>query len=138
MNVLFLCASNVFRSQMAETFFNEYSTKNTAESAALIRPQDKMHKLIIRAMKEENFDITNNRSKKVSADMIKRADMVILMSPDLKKCLEEFNIAKTILIEIWQIPDVIAKETDEHLYQNFVKARNIIKEKVKELVKKID
>lgn len=118
---------------MAEAFFNKYSKKNKAESAALIKPQDKMHVLVIRAMEEKGVDISNNKSKKVSDDMIKEADIIILMNPVLK---EFIKLNKKI--EVWNIPDVIAKETDEHLYPEFVKARDVIENKVKELIARID
>ena len=52
--VLFLCSSNIFRSQMAEAFFNEYSKNNTAESAGLIEKQDHMHRLVVKVIKEKS------------------------------------------------------------------------------------
>lgn len=130
MKVLFLCSSNVFRSQIAEAFFNKYSKNSRAESAALIKPQNKMHPFVIKAMKEENIDISKNKSKKVTDKMIDSADLIVLLNPDLK---QYFNKNKKTLI--WDIPDIVAKETDEHLYPEFIKTRNLIKGKIKELIK---
>lgn len=132
MKILFLCSSNIFRSQIAEAFFNHYTKSNLAESAALIKPQEKMHALVVRAMKEIGIDISKNTSKKVTQDMLDRADLLILMNPTLKEYVKEDK-----LIEIWKIPDVVARETDEHLYPEFCKVRDIIEQKVKDLIKRI-
>ena len=115
---------------MAEAFFNKYSKQNHAESAALIKPQDKMHALVVRAMEERGINISNNKSKMISKDMVNEADLIVLMSKNLA------DYAKLISkrIEIWDIPDVIAKETDEHLYLEFIKTREIIEGKVRELI----
>ena len=132
MNILFLCSSNIFRSQIAEAFFNKYSKNNKAESAALIKPQERMHKLVIKAMKEKGIDITTNKSKIINKEMIDKADLVILMNPYLKKFL---NTGKKI--EIWSIPDVIASEEEKEKYEEFISIRDIIENKVKELINKI-
>ncbi|MBI2449023.1 hypothetical protein HYV49_01880 [Candidatus Pacearchaeota archaeon] len=140
MKVLFLCSSNVFRSQIAEAYFNFYSKKHKAQSAALIKPQDKMHKLVVRAMHENGINIKENKSKKVTKEMLQNADVIILMNSELNEYVENLkkHFKPNVKIETWNIPDVIAKETDEHLYPEFVKARDIIKKKVKELVKRLD
>lgn len=131
MKILFLCGSNVSRSQMAEALFNKYSKKNKAESAALIKSQDKMHSLVVKAMKEKDIDISKKISKQVTKEMIDEADLIILMDSSLK--LE----IKNKKIEVWNIPETIAKETDIHLYPEFVKARDMIEDKIKELVRRI-
>jgi len=136
MKVLFLCSANVFRSQIAEAFFNKYSKKHKAKSAALIKPQDKMHKLVIRAMKEKEIDINKNISKKATLEIIEKADLIILMNPDLKKHFRNINKNKKIII--WNIPDLVAKETDEHLYPKIIEIRNLIEQKIKELINRIE
>lgn len=118
---------------MAEAFFNKYSRKSKAESAALIHPQNHMHRLVIKAMKEKGVDITKNISKKVTREMINKTKLIILMESKLRSYLSTDK-----KIEVWDIPEIIAKETDEHLYSEFVKARDIIEDKVKELLEKIE
>ena len=86
-----------------------------------------MHALVARAMKEKNIDISKNKSKKVTEEIINEADLIILMSPDLKEFLKNTNKE----IETWNIPDIIARETDKHLYPGFIKVRDSIEEKVK-------
>ncbi len=117
---------------MAEAFFNEYSKTHKAESAAVVKPQEKMHKLVVRAMKERGIDISKNISKKVTKKMINESDRIILMNPDLENLIK---INKKV--EIWNIPDVIATEDDEYIYPKFIKIRDMIERKVKELLIKI-
>lgn len=133
MKVLFICNSNVFRSQMAEAFFNKYTKKSIAKSAALIKPQEKMHALVVRAMEVKGIDISNNISKIINQQMVDRADLVVLFESELKR---NFKFNKKI--EVWNVPDVVAKEKDERLYIEFVKVRDMIEEKVKELLFRIE
>ena len=132
MRILFLCSSNIFRSQMAEAFFNNLSKKDFAESAALVKEQYKMHILVVKAMKEEGIDISNQKSKKLTEDMLKRADFIIFMNKNLKSHLNSIkaNIKENCKIEFWNIPDIVAREEDIHLYSDFLKARKIIKKRV--------
>ena len=140
MNILFLCASNVTRSQMAEAFFNKYSKNHKAKSAALVKSQEKMHALVIRAMKERGIDISKNISKKITEEMLVAADMIVLMNKNLKMHIEELkkHIKPNAKIEIWDIPDIVAKETDEYLYPEFCRIRDITEEKIKKLLNKIE
>lgn len=131
MKVLFLCSSNIFRSQVAEAFFNKYS-EHKAESAALIKPQDKMHSLVVRAMKEKGIDISQNKSKATTIKMVDEADLIILMDSSL-----EFYLPIKKDMEIWDIQDVIARENEESKYKEFVEVRDKIEKKVKELIDKI-
>ena len=115
---------------MAETFFNKYSQNDKAISAGLEETQPRMHKFVINAMKEENIDITNNISKLATKEMLKNSDLIILMSKNLSSHLDFIKSNTSAKIEIWDIPDIHASESDNHLYPEFQKAREIIKDKV--------
>jgi protein-tyrosine-phosphatase len=134
MKILFLCKSNVTRSQMAEAFFNHLNKNMNikAESAALLMPQEKMHKLVARVMAERGIDISRNKSKKVTDEMIKNANRIILMNPDLLGLSEKFQIPGE-KIEVWNVPDVVANENQENL-ERFRRARNLIEEKIRWMV----
>lgn len=77
MKILFLCKSNVFRSQMAEAWYRHFSPKNEVNSAALISPQDSMHALVIKAVKEFGLDLSKQYSKRLTDPL---SEMQILLS----------------------------------------------------------
>ncbi len=140
MKILFLCAANVFRSQMAEAFFNTLTKKHEARSAALIMPQDRIPEFIIKAMAEEGIDVSNNKSKKINKDLVQQADIVILMHENLKKDFEpyKFNLKNGAEVKMWSIRDIIVSNKDNGRYPEFIKARNLIKEKVINLLNSLD
>ena len=139
MKVLFICLANIFRSQIAEAYFNRFTKKNKAESAALRQKRNTMHALVIRAMKEEEISIENNSSDQVTQGLVQNADVIILMSQDLKEIFNNMNfqIKPATKIQVWNIKDVHAKDTDEHFYPNIIKARNQIKQRVINLIKQL-
>jgi len=122
---------------MAETFFNKYKKHNKAESAALVDDHSIIFPFTVRAMKEIGIDISHQKPKRTTQEMVSKSDVLVLVSPDLKKELDKFNTERKD-IRVWDIPDVFASDKDEHLYSEFVKARNIIENKVKELLREIE
>lgn len=138
MKILFLCAGNRFRSQIAETLFNHYAKekglKHTAESAALIYQREKVHHHTIRAMKEINFDISNNKPKKINDELLKNTDIFILLNKNLEK---HFLCPAGKKCIIWDIPDVKAEHNEEEKYIEFVKVRNLIEQKIKDFLERL-
>ena len=62
--VLFVCVHNSARSQMAEAFLNQIGDDRfIAESAGF--KKGKLNPLVVEAMKEIGFDISNNKTKSV-------------------------------------------------------------------------
>lgn len=125
---------------MAEAWYRHFSKKNNADSAALINPQERMHISVVRAIKEFGLDVSKLYSKRLTDNLIGNADIIILMSKDLKKSLSlyEHRLKPTAKIEYWDIPDIVARETDEHLYPKFIAACEIIRDKVKKLIAKYE
>ena len=134
MKILFLCKSNIFRSQIAEAFFNKYSKKHTSESARFVVPDRKNHKFIIRAMKEKGIDVSNKYSKELTKKRIESADKIILMNKDLLPLSSSLPKDK---LEIWDIEDTNAGEEDEHKYKEIVTKRDKIEKRVKDLIKRL-
>ena len=136
--ILFLCKANMFRSQIAEAWYNHLSRKNKAISAALISHEGELSWLVTKSSKEFGLDLKKQYSKEVTKKMLKEADIIIIMNENLKESFSKYkNIIKpSARIEIWNIPDIVAKETDKHLYPEFVKTCEIIGDKVKQLIKK--
>lgn len=86
-SVLFVCTGNSCRSVMAEAILrkrlNELDKKNIDVSSAGVRalnglpPSDGT----IEVMKEEGVDVSGLRTKKITADMIKKFDLILAMEP---------------------------------------------------------
>jgi arsenate reductase len=70
--ILFVCVENAGRSQMAEGFFNQkYAPKGYRAISAGTRPVSQINPLAIQAMKEIGVDISSQKSKIITEDMIK-------------------------------------------------------------------
>jgi len=135
--VLFLCEANMFRSQIAESFFNKYTKKHKAESAALGFITGKIRMVVIRVMEEKNIELSKNIPKKVTKEMINSANKIILMDKELLKFSKVIPKEK---LEVWDIKQIYADEDDEGypLYLAIKKARDKIDEKVKFLIKRLE
>lgn len=77
--VLFVCVENAGRSQMAEAFANAYgSGKITARSAG-VTPGERVNNTVVQVMWEKGIDVSRNRPKLITEEMIHEADRVITM-----------------------------------------------------------
>ncbi|HXX96008.1 MAG TPA: arsenate reductase ArsC [Candidatus Bathyarchaeia archaeon] len=83
-SVLFVCVENAARSQMAEGFFRKYSPKGYEPLSAGTRPISRINPLAIEAMKEVGIDISNQKSKMLTEDMIKKSTLRVNMG-----CIEK-------------------------------------------------
>ena len=77
--VVFVCVHNSGRSQMAEAFFNQMAAGKAAAVSAGTQPGDKVHLIVVEAMKEVGIDISGNRPKMLTLEMIEKADKMITM-----------------------------------------------------------
>jgi arsenate reductase len=90
--VLFLCVQNAGRSQMAEGFFRKYAPKGYATLSAGTKPVSEINPLAVQAMKELGIDISKQRSKNLTEDMIRNANTVVNMG-----CMDN-NFCPTVYI----------------------------------------
>lgn len=77
--VLFVCVENAGRSQIAEGFFRKYAPKGYATLSAGTKPVSEINPLVLQAMKEVGIDISNQRSKDLTEDMLRNAMTVVNM-----------------------------------------------------------
>ena len=124
---------------MAEGFFNKLSGGNPgiAESAALDQSEI-MNPNVISLMDEEDIDMSDKHSKNITEDMIKEADFVIIMSHDLENHFNDLKkfMKLTAKLEVWNIEDAPLNKSVHPPY--FKKTKPIIKEKVIDLINRID
>ena len=78
MKVLFVCESNIGRSQMAEAFAKKYGKEKNFSSAGT-NPANEINSLVVLVVKENGIDISKNKPKTLTTKMIQKADLVVTM-----------------------------------------------------------
>ena len=77
--VLFVCVENSGRSQMAEGFFRKYAPRGYLTVSAGTKPSGEINPLVIQAMKELGIDISKQKSKIITEDMIRNSSIRVNM-----------------------------------------------------------
>lgn len=77
--ILFVCVENAGRSQMAEAFANKYGKDKFVVSSAGNKPADKVNPLVVEALKEKGIDISMNKPKLLTFQMVQDADLIVTM-----------------------------------------------------------
>ena len=90
--ILFVCVENAGRSQIAEGFFRKYAPKGYATLSAGTKPVSEINPLVLQVMKEVGIDISNQRSKDLTEDMLRNANTVVNMG-----CMDN-NFCPTLYI----------------------------------------
>jgi len=104
MKVLFLCRMNKFRSPIAEALFNQTYPKHTATSAGSEEADegDLLPGRTVEALKEECIDVSSQKSKIVTKEMVEDADKVIVLCE--KKYCPDF-VLESNKVEHWFVHD---------------------------------
>jgi len=123
MTVLFLCRRNAGRSQMAQALFEQAAPEYAAVSGGS-SPAAAVHPIVIDAMREVGIDLVGRKPRKVDAEMLARADVVISMGCD-DPALCDYPGRK---VEDWGIPDPSGKPIDE-----VRRIRDLLRARVEEL-----
>jgi arsenate reductase len=78
--ILFVCVENAGRSQIAEGFFNQrYAPKGYRAISAGTRPASQINPLAVQVMNEIGVDISSQKSKIITEDMIKSSEKSVNM-----------------------------------------------------------
>jgi arsenate reductase (thioredoxin) len=77
--VLFVCVENAGRSQMAEGFFRKYLPRGYMTVSAGTKPVGEINPLAIEVMKEVGIDISNQKSKEITEDMMRNSIKIVNM-----------------------------------------------------------
>jgi len=124
--ILFVCVENAGRSQIAEGFFRKYAPDGFVAVSAGTKPVNNLNPIVVEVMKEIGIDISQQKSKLISNEMIDESESVVNMGcMDKESCPALFveNIAD------WEIEDPKGKSIEQVQI-----IRDMIEKKVKELV----
>jgi arsenate reductase (thioredoxin) len=108
--VLFVCVENAGRSQMAEGFFRKYVPRGYMTLSAGTKPSSKINPLVIEVMKEVGIDITNQKSKEITEDMMRDSEKIVNMG-----CMDK-SFCPTLFIPHvidWGIEDPKGKQIEK-------------------------
>lgn len=100
--VLFVCVENAGRSQMAEGFFRKYAPRGYLTVSAGTKPSGEINPIAIQVMKELDIDISKQKCKIITEDMIKNSSIRVNMG-----CMEKESCPTLFLhnLEDWGIQD---------------------------------
>ncbi len=124
--ILFVCVHNSGRSQMAEAFFNQLAGSKATAISAGTNPATEISPEVAKAMLELGIDISHQKPKELTLEMMEGADRVITMGCGV----EGVCPASFVLTEDWELADPHEKPVEE------VRGiRDQIKERVEALLK---
>lgn len=126
--ILFVCVENAGRSQMAEGFFKKYAKGFNVQSAGT-KPVSQINPVAVQVMNEVGIDISNQKSKELTEEMIRNSDLIVNMG-----CMDK-GFCPAIFL-----PKVVEWNLDDPKGQSIEKVRDIrnqIEERVKKLVGEI-
>ena len=127
--VLFVCVENAGRSQIAEGFFKQYTPKGFKVQSAGTKPVSKINPIVVEAMREVGIDISQQKSKELTDEMIRSSNPIVNMG-----CMDKSFCPTLFLPKVieWNLPDPKGKSIEK-----VREIRDEIKERVKELVAEI-
>ena len=128
--ILFVCVENAGRSQMAEGFFNQrYAPEGYRAISAGTRPVSQINPLAVQAMLEVGIDISNQKSKIITEDMIKNSEKSVNMG-----CIERTECPMLFINNVidWGIEDPKGKP-----FEKVREIRDEIERRVREIAQSL-
>ncbi|HME19575.1 MAG TPA: arsenate reductase ArsC [Nitrososphaerales archaeon] len=109
--ILFVCVENAGRSQIAEAFAKRYGLD--AASAGTI-PSAGVNPAVVLAMKEKGIDLSSNRPRALTSQMINEACLVVTMGCSVEAACPKPMLAKMQkkLVD-WDLEDPKGKPLEE-------------------------
>ncbi len=123
-SVLFVCVHNAGRSQMAAALLTRLAGERVEVLSAGTEPADRINPAAVTAMAELGIDLTSATPKLLTADAVRRTDVVITMG-----CGDTCPYFPGVSYRDWPLPDPAGRPLEE------VRAiRDQIAERVRALV----
>ena len=127
--ILFVCVENAGRSQMAEGFFNNSAPEGYRAVSAGTKPVSQINPVVIDVMKQVGIDISNQKSKEITEDMMRNSFKTVNMG-----CMDKESCPTIFLPNVidWNLEDPKGKS-----FERVREMRDEIDQRVKELVANI-
>jgi arsenate reductase len=77
--ILFVCVENAGRSQIAEAFAKIYGEGKAEATSAGTVPAKEVNPIVVQVMKEKGIDLSANKPKLITNQMVREADTIIVM-----------------------------------------------------------
>jgi arsenate reductase len=107
--VIFACIHNAGRSQMAAAFFNQLADPSKARAvSAGTQPADRVHPVVVEAMKEVGIDVSGNRPQRLTEDLGRSAALLVTMG-----CGDACPYVPGLEIDDWPLDDPKDRPMDE-------------------------
>jgi protein-tyrosine-phosphatase len=115
---------------MAEAFAKNYGRGRIEAESAGTRPAKEVNAAVVQVMREKGIDLSNNKPKLITNEMIQEANMIIVMG-----CSAEGFCPAPLLSKVidWGIEDPKDKPIDK-----IREIRDKIEEKVKKLIEEMN
>jgi arsenate reductase len=96
--VLFVCTQNAGRSQMAQALFERHGPADVRAESAGAEPADRVHPVVVEAMREIGIDLSGRRPKRLTLEMQLHADWAITLAcgarcPYVPSVVEDWDVA---------------------------------------------
>ncbi len=96
--VLFVCTQNAGRSQMAQALFERHGPSDVRAESAGAEPGDRVHPVVVEAMREIGIELEGRRPKKLTLEMQLHADWGITLAcgakcPYVPSVVEDWDVA---------------------------------------------
>jgi arsenate reductase len=121
--VLFVCTQNAGRSQMAQAFFERHAPPDVRAESAGAEPADRVHPVVVEAMREIGIDLGDRRPKRLTLEMQLHADWAITLA-----CGAKCPYVPSV-VEDWDVDDPAGQAIEE-----VRRIRDDIEERVTELI----
>jgi arsenate reductase len=115
---------------MAEAFFNHLAEGKAKGLSAGTQPADKVDPVVVKAMREAGIDISTNKPRALTMDIVEKADKMITMGCSAEA--EAVCPASFIETEDWKLDDPRGKSMGEVRH-----IRDEIKARVMKLIDKL-
>ena len=127
--ILFVCVENAGRSQMAEGFFNKSPPEGYRAVSAGTKPVSQINPVVNDVMREVGIDISNQKSKEITEDMMRNSFKTVNMG-----CMDKESCPTIFLPNVidWNLEDPKGKS-----FERVREMRDEIDQRVKELVANI-